>query len=267
MSLRNTIKRILNEESDKDYTSLIERILTDLFVPDHKDEVCGVKVVHPREKMQLHRPEQYSVIFYFNGLEFRFLPKSNLKDELMNEAWDLVYNYTGQKISMWSNYVTSCDEVDLQENINRVVMNENRVVNMVKELGLYDAIRYFGGYENLKTMIGDNDIKSVISNSVTSRKDKIELVKQLVKEINESMGNSPEEGFWFLDLEKDPLNVDPSFVYDNEITLIQIELFYLNGVVMYYYGGENNSREISNTEEEYDYLPESILDDIIEYLL
>jgi hypothetical protein len=156
--------------------------------------------------------------------------------------------------------------MSLRNTIKRI-LNENRVVDMVKELGLYDAIRYFGGYENLKTMIGDNDIKSVISNSVTSRKDKIELVKQLVKEINESMGNSPEEGFWFLDLEKDPLNVDPSFVYDNEITLIQIELFYLNGVVMYYYGGENNSREISNTEEEYDYLPESILDDIIEYLL
>ena len=147
------------------------------------------------------------------------------------------------------------------------IINENRVVDMVKTLGLSDAIKYFGGYENLKSMIGDYDIKSVMLNSVISRKDKVELIRQLVKEINESLGNDSDDGFWFEDLGKDPLDVDPSFVYDDEITLIQIELFYLNGVVMYYYGGENNSREMGNTEEDYDYLPESILDEIIEYLL
>jgi len=134
-------------------------------------------------------------------------------------------------------------------------------------LGLSDAIKYFGGYENLKSMIGDYDIKSVMLNSVISKRDKVILIRQLVKEINESLGNQPEDGFWYSDLDKDPLDVDPSFVYDDVITLIQIELFYLNGVVMYYYGGENNSREMGNTEEDYDYLPESILDEIIEYLL
>jgi aryl-phospho-beta-D-glucosidase BglC (GH1 family) len=147
------------------------------------------------------------------------------------------------------------------------MVEDKSISNMVKTLGLYDAIRYFGGYENLKSMIGDNDIKNVILNSVISKKDKVELIKQLVKEINESLGNQPDEGFWFDDLGKDPLDVDPSFVYDDEITLIQIELFYLNVVVMYYYGGENNSREMGNTDEYYDYLPESILDSIIEYLL
>lgn len=147
------------------------------------------------------------------------------------------------------------------------IINENRVVDMVKTLGLSDAIKYFGGYENLKSMIGDYDIKSVMLNSVISKRDKVILIRQLVKEINESLGNQPEDGFWYSDLDKDPLDVDPSFVYDDVITLIQIELFYLNGVVMYYYGGENNSREMGNTEEDYDYLPESILDEIIEYLL
>ena len=115
MKLRHDIKRILREETTKDYSSLIETILTDLFVTDHKDEVCKVEVVHPREQMQLHRPEQYSVIFYFKGLDFKFLPKSHLKEELMNEAWDLIYNYTGQKISMWSKYVKDCGESQIPE--------------------------------------------------------------------------------------------------------------------------------------------------------
>ena len=147
------------------------------------------------------------------------------------------------------------------------IIVENRATNLIDSLGLYDAIEYVGGYENLKNMIGDYDIKSMISNSVISKRDKVILIKQLVREINESLGNQPEEGFWCSELDKDPLYIDPSFVYDDEITLILDELFYRNGVVMYYYGGENNSREMGNTEEEYDYLPESILDEIIEYLL
>ena len=160
--------------------------------------------------------------------------------------------------------------MDLHENIYRIktlMVEDKSISNMVKTLGLYDAIRYFGGYENLKSMIGDNDIKNVILNSVISKKDKIELIKQVVNDINESFGNLPDEGFWYSDLGKDPLEINSDFVYDDDITLIQIELFYLDEVIMYYYGGENNSREMGETNENYDYLPESILDSIIEYLL
>ena len=127
MNLKENIKRILREETTTDYTSLIETILTNLFVNDHKDKVCSVKVVNPREQMQLYRPEQYSVIIYFKGLDFKFLPKSNLKEELMNEAWDLVYNYTGQKISMFGDYVKDCSDI-IPEDINRIhqIMTEDK---------------------------------------------------------------------------------------------------------------------------------------------
>jgi hypothetical protein len=160
--------------------------------------------------------------------------------------------------------------MDLNEDINRIkilMIEDKSIPNMVKTLGLYDAIRYFGGYENLKSMIGDNDIKNVISNSVISRKDKVELIKQLVKEINESLGNQPDDGFWCSDLGKDPLEISSHFVYDDEITLIELGFFSLDEVFMYYYGGENNSREMGYTQENYDYLPDSVLDSIIEYLL
>ncbi len=160
--------------------------------------------------------------------------------------------------------------MDLNEDINRIktlMVEDKSISNMVKTLGLYDAIRYFGGYENLKSMIGDNNIKNVILNSVISKKDKIELIRQLVKEINESLGNQPDDGFRYSDLGKDPLDISSHFVYDDEITLIQLELFSLDKVFMYYYGGENNSRKMGYTQENYDNLPESVLDSIIEYLL
>ena len=109
MNLQENIIKVLREETNKDYTSLIQKILTDLFVAEHKDEVCKVKVVHPREKMQVYKPEQYSVIFYFKGLDFKFFPKEGLREDLMNEAWGLIYDYTGQRISMFSNYVKDCE--------------------------------------------------------------------------------------------------------------------------------------------------------------
>ena len=108
MKLRENIKRILREETNKDLTSVIERVLTKLFVNEHKDVVCKVEVIHPRENTQLLRPGQYSVIIYFIGVEYKFLPKLNLRDELMDEAWNLVYDYTGQAVSLLSDYVTIC---------------------------------------------------------------------------------------------------------------------------------------------------------------
>ena len=49
MNLQDTIKRILKEESNKDITPVIQKLL-DGFVDDHKDIICGVKVKHPSNR-------------------------------------------------------------------------------------------------------------------------------------------------------------------------------------------------------------------------
>jgi hypothetical protein len=236
MNLRHDIKRILREETTKDYTSLIETILTNLFVADHKDEVCRVKVVHPREQMQLHRPEQYSVIFYFKGFEFKFLPKSDLKEELMNEAWDLIYNYTGQRISMFSKYVKSCGDI-IQEN------KENSIPKMIKTLGITDAIKYFGNYYTIEPYL------KVV--------DKVNFIKEKVGELCEFHGG----GFGLVEIFEEPIHYG-----EDENELRQIEYLRKNGVTVDVYDADMDGH-MGDFNVMYESLPVEIIEQLVEILL
>ena len=233
MKLRHDIKRILREETTKDYSSLIETILTDLFVTDHKDEVCKVEVVHPREQMQLHRPEQYSVIFYFKGLDFKFLPKSHLKEELMNEAWDLIYNYTGQKISMWSKYVKDCGDI-IQEN------KENSISNMIKILGISDAIKYFGNYYTIEPYLKEID--------------KVNFIKERVEEL--SVG---EEGISLYGIDEEPLHYG-----DEDGEIHQIEWLSPTDVEISRYKDDGH---LADYYAQYESLPSHIIELLVEILI
>ena len=236
MNLRHNIKRILREETTKDYTSLIESILTNLFVTGHKDEVCKVEVVHPQEKMQLHRPEQYSVIFYFKGFEFKFLPKSDLKEELMNEAWDLIYNYTGQRISMFSKYVKDCGDI-IQEN------KENSISNMIKTLGVSDAIKYFGNYYMIEPYLKEID--------------KVNFIKEKVNDLTEWIGG----GVGLVEIDEEPIHYDED---ENEIR--QIEYLGKNGVTVDVYDADMDGH-LGDFNVQYESLPSQIIEELVEILL
>jgi len=231
MELKQTIKRILREESNKDYTSLIESILTNLFVADHKDEICKVKVVHPREEMQLHRPEQYNVIFYFIGLI-----NQNNQHILMYEAWDLVYKYTGQKISMSSDYVKNCGDI-IQEN------KENSIPKMIKILGISDAIKYFGNYYRIEPYL-----------KVT---DKVNFIKEKVDEISEGFGGS---GVGLSELYEQPIFYDED---DNELK--QIEYLGANSVYVDVYN--DGDSYVGDFRVTYESLPVEIIEQLVEILL
>jgi hypothetical protein len=69
----------------------------------------------------------------------------------------------------------------LYENIQRIksmmgVINENKVGDIIQDMGVYDAIRYFGGYDNLTKMMGDYEL---------SKEDKIIFIKEVVTKLCE----------------------------------------------------------------------------------
>jgi hypothetical protein len=237
MELKQTIKRVLREESDKDYTSFIKSILTNLFVADHKDEICKVDVVHPREEMNAFRPDYYNVIFYFKGLEFKFLPKSHLKEELMNEAWDLIYNYTGERINMWSQYVKDCGDI-IQEN------KENSIPKMIKILGISDAIKYFGNYYTIEPYL------KVI--------DKVNFIKEKVDEISEGLNSS---GISLYELNEEPIFYDED---DNELR--QIEYLGKDSVYVDVYNDDGDTH-VGDFRVTYEGLSVEIIERLVEILL
>ena len=105
MKLEQTIRRILREETKKDLSPILENLLNKLLVKHNKDILCGVEVVQSVDG------ESYEVTFTFivHRGKVSFYAKEK-HESIMNEAWDLVYDFTNQTIAMNSKYVRTCNE-------------------------------------------------------------------------------------------------------------------------------------------------------------
>ena len=146
--------------------------------------------------------------------------------------------------------------MNLNENIHRIhqmmgIINENRVINIISELGLYDAIRYFGGYDKVKELIGDYEF---------SEEERIGFIRDAIKHLAEkhhSTGISTHE-----------LNMNP-ILYgisdDDEIQ--QIEYFNPDfATIDVYKDGYDNSYRSSFTEK-YEYLDDEIFDKVFLFMV
>ena len=167
MKLIGTIKNILMEESKRDLTSVIQTLL-DGFVNDHKDILCKVEVKHPDNRTKLphsdNNYENYRATFYLiGGYGSSNWPATQAVmvkfDNLMNEAWDLVYNYTGQRLDMFTKNIKSCNDI-IKEN------KDKSIPNMIKTLGISDAIKYFGNYYTIEPYLKEIDKVNFIKDKV-----------------------------------------------------------------------------------------------------
>ena len=241
MNLRHDIKRILREETNKDLTSVIEMLLEG-FVNDHKDILCKVEVKHPDKRTKLPHSdnvyENYRVTFYLiGGYGSDNWPATQsvrrMFDDLMNEAWDLIYNYTGQKLDMFTKHVNSCDDI-IKES------KDNSIPNMIKTLGISDAIKYFGNYYTIEPYL------KVV--------DKVNFIKEKVNELND--GRS---------IHLSVINGDTIHYSEKDGKLQLIEWLGKDSVTVKTYG--DNDNYIGTFYVNYESLPSQIIEQLVEILL
>jgi hypothetical protein len=241
MKLIGTIKSILVEESKKDLTSVIQTLL-DGFVKDHKDVVCKVEVKHPDNRTKLPHQEypynNYRVDFYLiGGYGSDNWPATQsvrrMFDDLMNEAWDLVYNYTGQKLDMFTKHVKSCDDIIKED-------KDNSISDMIKTLGVSDAIKYFGNYYTIEPYL------KVV--------DKVNFIKEKVNELND--GRS---------IHLSVINGDTIHYSEKDGKLQLIEWLGKDSVTVKTYG--DNDNYIGTFYVNYESLPSQIIEQLVEILL
>jgi len=117
MNLQNTIRRILREEIEKkDLSPIIEKLLNKLLIKNYKDIVCNVKVTHPSQRQSLNNDkfDSYKVtITFIGGKGTEYWPETmEIRDKyesIMNEAWDIIYDYTNQAVDIFSTKVKKCE--------------------------------------------------------------------------------------------------------------------------------------------------------------
>jgi hypothetical protein len=146
--------------------------------------------------------------------------------------------------------------MNLQENINRIhqmmgIINENKIADIIQEMGLYDAIRYFGGYDNLeKRMEG----------YVLSNDEMIRFIKDVVKHLCDVF-NAISISATF-DLEMGPIQYGQP---DDELQ--NIDIFSQDFVTVDVYGGRNYDDHMESFTEEYENLDDNTLDDVFLFMI
>jgi len=241
MNLRHDIKRILREETNKDLTLVMEMLLEE-FVNDHKDILCKVEVKHPDKRTKLPHSdnvyENYRATFYLiGGYGSDNWPATQsvrrMFDDLMNEAWDLIYNYTGQKLDMFTKHVNSCDDI-IKES------KDNSISDMIKTLGVLDAIKYFGNYYTIEPYL------KVV--------DKVNFIKEKVAELGDG------GGFGLVEIDEEPIHYG-----EDENELRQIEYLGKNGVTVAVYDADIEHMDEFNVM--YESLSVEIIEQLVEILL
>ena len=131
------------------------------------------------------------------------------------------------------------------------IINENRVADVVQEMGLYDAIRYFGGYDNLMKRMGDY---------VLSNEDMVDFIKKTVKHLSDKYND---DGVSVWDLDMSPITIGQP---DEELQ--QIEYFSSNGFIsINVYGGEYYQDDVASFTEQYEDLNDSTLDEVFLFMV
>ena len=134
--------------------------------------------------------------------------------------------------------------MNLNENIHRIksLMSEDKEDSkreMIRSLGLADAIKYFGNYYTIEPYL------KVV--------DKVEFIKEKVAEISELVG----DGITLVE----PIHYD-----EDDEELKQIEYLKKNTAVVDVYDSDMN-RHIGNFNVKYENLPVQIIEELVEILV
>lgn len=129
---------------------------------------------------------------------------------------------------------------------------QESLLSAVKTMGLIDASKIVGGYNNLRKIL--KGVNYLDKNT-------------MVKTINDFFEDISEEGFFYLTFLD--LDLNPIVIKDENGELCQIETIYKEGVQVYCYGGYKYETELEDFLIKYENLDEihlyEIIDGVMDY--
>jgi len=143
--------------------------------------------------------------------------------------------------------------MNLQENIKRILREESKkdlVKTMIDNYGLYDTIKYVGGYDKIKQFIWDIKI---------SKEDKIDFIKDVVTMLAESHRETGISTF--------ELGMSPILYGESDDQLEQIEYFNPEGIYVDVYTGHEFDTHYGSFTERYEDLSDDILDEVYKFMI
>ena len=108
--------KFINESKYNSQKKLIENILNTIVLPEYEHVICGFEVKEPHERFDTlgNTPFQFIsvTIIFIGGIGTKLWPQTQgvqrMYDDVGDEVWDVIYNYTNEAVDVYRKTVKDC---------------------------------------------------------------------------------------------------------------------------------------------------------------
>lgn len=110
--------KFINESKENSTKELIYRVLNDLVLPQYDHVICGFEL-HNVDDKYLDNVINYPGVdvTFIGGKGTKLYPQTpgiqKMYDDVLDEIWDTVYDYTGISLELYTKYVKDCGKENI----------------------------------------------------------------------------------------------------------------------------------------------------------
>ena len=110
--------KFINESKENSTKELINKVLNDLVLPQYDHVICGFEL-HNVEEKYLDNVINYPGVdvTFIGGKGTKLYPQTpgiqKMYDDVLDDIWDTVYDYTGISLELYAKYVKDCGKENI----------------------------------------------------------------------------------------------------------------------------------------------------------
>ena len=159
---------IMESKNDSN-KNIIKELLNNVVLPEYEHVICGFEVKEPHERFDTrgNTPFQFIsvTVTFIGGPGTKLWPHTQavqrMYDEILDEVWVVIYNYTNEAVDTYSTTKKDCGKKNIQETIRKILKEETNpkkegLLKIIKNHGLYDFTKDTGlNYNDIYHKVGE----------------------------------------------------------------------------------------------------------------
>jgi hypothetical protein len=151
--------------------SLIERVLNTLVLPQYEHVICGFELKNVDDE-SLNNVINYPgvTVTFIGGYGTKMWPQTQavqkMYDDVLDDIWDTIYNYTGISVELYSKYVKDCKE-SINENWFKVPSSDYNSLEKIINLEMKEKYSWWKDIKintlNYIELYGDAQIEAELT--------------------------------------------------------------------------------------------------------
>jgi hypothetical protein len=129
----------INESKEESKKEMIENVLNNIILPEYGHVICGFEVKVPNERNTLgNTPFKFMsvTVTFIGGPGTKLWPKTpgiqDMYEDILNEVWDVIYNYTNEGVDVYHKTVKDCGKKNIY--LRESKETEPKYLSLIKEL-------------------------------------------------------------------------------------------------------------------------------------